>query len=176
MPKNTLQQNSQRETPIDLKHETLPHSLRNVTNRRSFLATGIALAGAVIGGQTALANEPVVRGLMTDQQVREMREQWMQRMLQTDRPFEQVYAPPAVFGNWQTVSSHIGPMKYAITVEPIGDTKVFGEIRYYNKEGKQVVKPFHDKVEIEVGNSIANVEVRLKGVPTGSSCKVFVTP
>src|SRR5262249_38331976 len=86
----------------------------------------------------------------------------------------QVYAGPNVFGPWAVVSSHIGHVRYTIKVEPIGDTTVFGEVRYYDESNTLVTKGFYQEISISTGNSIANVEVRLKGIPFGSSCWVDV--
>lgn len=86
----------------------------------------------------------------------------------------QVYAGPNVFGPWHVVASHIGSVSYDIKVEPVGDTVVVGEVRYYNEQNRQITSGFYRETSINTGNSIANIEVRLKGVPFGSSCWVTV--
>lgn len=85
---------------------------------------------------------------------------------------KQVYAGPNVFGPWSVVASHIGRVTYKISVEPIGDTVVVGEVRYFDRNNGTVTEGFYKEVEIQAGNSVANVEVRLKGTPFGSSCWV----
>jgi len=86
----------------------------------------------------------------------------------------QIYAPPNAFGNWQVVHSHIGPTTRQINVTPIGDTVITGQVRYFNNNNNQVVESFYQTTSVATGNSIANIEVRLKGTPTGSSCWVDV--
>ncbi len=87
---------------------------------------------------------------------------------------KQVYAGPNVFGPWSVVASHIGRVSYKISVEPIGNTVVVGEVRFYDTNNRRVTKGFFKEVTIQTGNSVANVEVRLKGVPFGSSCWVTI--
>lgn len=88
----------------------------------------------------------------------------------------QVYAPPIVYGSWHIVGSHIGTASFNISVDPLGDTIVVGEARYYDKNNKHVIKPFSETITVLTGNSVAHVEIRLKGSPTGSSCWVTVIP
>lgn len=87
-----------------------------------------------------------------------------------------VYAGPLIFGPYATVASHIGSVDFEIKVDPIGKTVVVAEVEYINESGKKVTKSFHGKTSIQTGNSIANVRIRLKGVPTGSACRVTVSP
>jgi hypothetical protein len=86
----------------------------------------------------------------------------------------QVYAPPLFYGQWRVVGSHIGTATFNISVEPIGSTLVVGQVRYYNRDNQRVVQSFSNSVTVRTGNSVANIEVRLKGNPTGSSCWVTV--
>jgi len=92
-------------------------------------------------------------------------------------PRYQVYAPPDQFGDWTTVANPLGRVSYTITVEPIGDTLITGEVRYFG-EGDIIprVDSFSQEVSIQTGDSVATVDVHLKGTPTGSSCWVDVTP
>lgn len=90
---------------------------------------------------------------------------------------KQIYAPPLVFGPWEVVGSHIGEVNYSITVEPIGDTLITGEVKYFKRDGgAQVTEAFSKQTSVSTSNSVANVEVRLKGTPTGSSCWVDTVP
>jgi len=80
------------------------------------------------------------------------------------------YAPPFVFGPWMTA---IGGLGFAtglrIDVTPVGDTTVFGEVRYYNEASQETVQPFQGTIYISTCNCLQNVEVRFKGVPLGSA-------
>jgi hypothetical protein len=87
-----------------------------------------------------------------------------------------VYAAPNVFGPWETVANHGGSITFTISVEPIGDTVVTGEVRYYGENNSRVVEGFFQKTTITTSNSYGIVEVRLKGTPSGASCWVDVTP
>ena len=86
----------------------------------------------------------------------------------------QIYAPPMFYGPWRTVKSHGGKVWVEVAVSPIGDTMVAGEIRYWKTDGERVVKPFHGETAVRTGNVWGDVEVRLKGVPTGCSCWIDV--
>ena len=89
----------------------------------------------------------------------------------------QVYAGPMVFGNWQKVGNHIGEATFTVSYQPIGSSVVVGEIRYYDrKTGKQKVESFNGSVTVRTSNSIASIEIRLKGSPSGTSCRVTVRP
>lgn len=80
-----------------------------------------------------------------------------------------VYAPPMVFGPWEKLFSHIGdPNTYTITASPQGDTAITGEVRYFGVDGRQHVTAIIRQVTINVGNCVCNVDVRFRGVPTGS--------
>ena len=88
----------------------------------------------------------------------------------------QVWAGPMVFGNWVAVANHLGSADFTITVEPIGDTVVVGQVRYFDRQNQHVTEDFNGEVSISTGNSVATVEVRLKGGVSGSSCWVDVSP
>src|SRR6266508_4450939 len=88
----------------------------------------------------------------------------------------QVWAPPAVFGPWKKVANHASRVAYRITVEPIGSTQVEAEIRYYGADNKLVTQKFAKEIQFTTGNSIAPIEIRLRGVLLGSSCFVDVYP
>jgi hypothetical protein len=87
----------------------------------------------------------------------------------------QVYAPPNAFGNWEIVAAHVGgPTTYQISVEPIGDANVVGQVKYFDVDNHEQVKDFSGATEVKTGNSVDNVWVRLKGLVTGTSCWVDV--
>lgn len=87
----------------------------------------------------------------------------------------QVWAAPLTFGPWAVIANHLNSVTFEVTVTPIGDTMVTGELRYWNKNNEKVIVSFKDSQKITTGNSIGNVEVRLKGTPLGSSCWVDVS-
>lgn len=121
--------------------------------------------GHAINGELSIAE--IIRG----SQPRDLGKQAFKTALRTRY---QVYAPPLVFGNWSVVGSHIGTVTVHLVVEPIGDTVVVGQVRYFNSQNVQVEEEFHKETTVSTGNSVANIEVRLKGTPTGSSCWVDV--
>lgn len=90
----------------------------------------------------------------------------------------QAYAPPIAWGPWTIVGSHLGVVTFDIDYTALGDTLVMGEIRYFKgaNSGVRVVEGFRDSVTITTSNSVANVEARFKGVPTGSAVDISVTP
>jgi hypothetical protein len=79
------------------------------------------------------------------------------------------YAPPLFFGPWSVATSHTGRARVRLSASPIGDTEIFGEVRYYDSSNTQVVKSWHRQITFDVGDSYANIEVRFKGVPLGSA-------
>jgi hypothetical protein len=88
-----------------------------------------------------------------------------------------IYAPPNFYGPWETIASHVGEVTYSVSVKPVGSTVVAGEIRFYDKKtGKQAVRSFFGSTTFTTSNSVANVEIRLKGGGLGSSCDVKVSP
>jgi hypothetical protein len=88
------------------------------------------------------------------------------------------YAPPVVWGPWQVVASHAGSVNYEISVEPIGDTVIYGQVQYWkgNGGGNQVVEDFRESTNVSTSNSYANVEVRFKGIPTGTAVRGTIAP
>ena len=87
----------------------------------------------------------------------------------------QIYAPPMIYGPWRQIAAHGGPVAFDISVTPVGDTQIVGEVRYTNRTGEKTVDRFIGDVSIRTGNVWDKIEVRLKGVPTGSSCYVDVS-
>lgn len=90
----------------------------------------------------------------------------------------QAYAPPMIWGPWVTVASHLGSVTYKITSEPVGDTVLECKIRYFKGPGggTQVEERWVKDVTITTSDSVANVEVSFKGVPTGSKVEGTVSP
>lgn len=86
----------------------------------------------------------------------------------------QIYAPPLKYGLWREVIGHIGRASFKISVKPIGNTDILGQVRFFDEENKRIIEDFGKSVRIRTGNSVAAVEVRLKGNPLGSSCYVDV--
>jgi hypothetical protein len=86
------------------------------------------------------------------------------------------YAPPAAFGPWQTVNAYTAPTNFTITYQPLGDTTIFGEVRYFDASGNQVVKPLLSGAVYKTGPGLAPVEVRFRGVPFGSGVNGTITP
>jgi hypothetical protein len=83
-----------------------------------------------------------------------------------------------VWGPWTVVGSHLGSISFEVEYSALGDTMVMGEIRYFRgpDAGVQVVEGFRDAVTVTTSNSVANIEARFKGVPTGSAVDINVTP
>lgn len=79
------------------------------------------------------------------------------------------YAPPMVFGKWKTILSHAGSQRVTIEVEPVGNTIVIGEVRYWQREDKQITCQFKDSITIQTAKVVAVIEVRFKGNPTGTA-------
>ncbi|MGG1215867.1 hypothetical protein ABE236_00080 [Priestia endophytica] len=92
--------------------------------------------------------------------------------LELFQPFEH-YAPPApIWGDWRVILSQLnGPQNYTIKYEPIGDTVVTGQVRYFNTLNKQVVEGLYQETSITTGNNVSNIEVRFQATPTGSAVR-----
>jgi hypothetical protein len=79
------------------------------------------------------------------------------------------YATPLAFGPWVTA---IGGLGYAasvrIDVQPVGDTVIFGEVKFFNEAGVKETIQFQGTALFKTGDSLQNIDVRFKGVPTGS--------
>ena len=88
-----------------------------------------------------------------------------------------LYAPPMVFGPWVVIASHIGSITYRINFEPVGDTLIFGQIRYfkYRSFGK-VEEEIVSGSQFVTADVIANIEARFKGNPTGSAVSISLKP
>jgi len=88
------------------------------------------------------------------------------------------YAAPSIWGPWVTVASHIGSVTFTIETTPLGDTLLMSRVRYWKGAGggSQVTEEFRDSTTITTSNSVANVEVSCKGVPTGSAVDGSVEP
>jgi len=86
-----------------------------------------------------------------------------------------IWAPPNFFGPWVIVASHGGVVRYTIQASAVGSTLVIGEVKYYSQTGERI-EQFRDVARITTGNAWANVRVRFKGIPLGSSVEVRVSP
>lgn len=89
-----------------------------------------------------------------------------------------IYAPPLSWGPWSTIASHLGSVTFSIECNPIGSTQIFGRVRYYKGDngGTQVEDAFVGSTNITTSNSVANVELCLKGNLFGSQVRVTVNP
>ncbi len=88
-----------------------------------------------------------------------------------------LYAPPLTWGVWYTVQSHLGVHHCHISLHPAsGNTKVYGRVRYYKGSGggTQVDEMFTGSISFVTSNSVANIEVCLKGDPWGCGVRVTV--
>ena len=88
-------------------------------------------------------------------------------------PSKEFYAPPIAFGSWQKLFSHLGePNRFTIVATPLGDTVITGEVRYYDIKNDLRVQSFPNEITIEVGKCVCDVDLRFRGVPTGSAVDV----
>ena len=75
------------------------------------------------------------------------------------------------------IASHIGTVPYTIDYQAVGDTLVLAQVRYFAAgSGAQVTVDFSGSISIVTSNSIANIEVRFKGVPLGSAVQGSISP
>src|SRR5262249_44317964 len=86
------------------------------------------------------------------------------------------YAPPMVYGPWQTVNAIQGPGSFVITYQALGNTTLFGQVRYFDESGNQVVKPLVPGFPYRLGPGLGAVEVRFFGSSLGSGVKGNITP
>lgn len=98
------------------------------------------------------------------------------RILENSFPIN-YYAPPSIFGPWVVVASHTTALSFGFNFGPTGDTSIDGEVRYYssNSPNQKVVNSIFNGTIIRTANVIANVEVRFRGVLTGSAVTGTVT-
>jgi multidrug efflux pump subunit AcrA (membrane-fusion protein) len=86
------------------------------------------------------------------------------------------YAPPGVYGAWTQVATHLGAMHFSIDVAPVGSTVVQSEVVYVDRSGRITTRPFHGHIDIDTCNCVATVQVRCKGIPTGSAVTITCIP
>lgn len=88
------------------------------------------------------------------------------------------YAPPDIWGMWTTISSHVGSVSYEISYSAVGNTLVVAQVRYWQGPGNgtQTVEDFRDDINVDTADCVGNVEVRFKGVPTGSAVDGSISP
>jgi hypothetical protein len=80
------------------------------------------------------------------------------------------YAPPLVYGAWtEAIGGLARRSRIRIKVNPVGETTIFGEVRYFDSTNSKVTQEFQGTALIETSDGLQNVEVRFKGVPTGSA-------
>lgn len=79
------------------------------------------------------------------------------------------YAPPMMWGAWTTIQSHGGSITFNIKYSVIGDTSVFGKVKYYKTPDLLTEQEFKDEVSITTANVWGNIEVCFKGVVLGST-------
>jgi hypothetical protein len=85
------------------------------------------------------------------------------------------YAPPNFYGTWTQVGAHAGAASFNIKAEPIGNTVIVGEVKYFPYANKPaIVVPFRGGVNIRTCPCYGTVQVHFKGIPTGSAVKVTV--
>lgn len=87
-----------------------------------------------------------------------------------------LHALPSTWSSWYKIGSHSGRVTYTVTLEPEGNTNVKGKIKYYDESGAQVVRVFYDRATFTTGNSVAYIELSLKGLPLGTPVFVTVSP
>src|SRR5437867_1250049 len=61
------------------------------------------------------------------------------------------YAPPLAWGQWTNAANALGSLTFEITYETLGGTVVVGQVRYFDENGKQVVKDFRKSVKVTTG-------------------------
>jgi len=87
------------------------------------------------------------------------------------------YAPPSYWSNWKEVASYMGSVRYAIRAWADGNTSLFAQVRYWDSDGDLVTYSLDSNwFYFRTGNYIGTVEVRFKGVPTGSSVTGQIDP
>ena len=86
------------------------------------------------------------------------------------------YAPPMAYGMTKLLPAHLGPARYRITIEPIGNvpTQVTGLVTFMGPNGRLTSREFTHDIFFGTGNFVGQPTLRLKGSPTGTSVKVRV--
>lgn len=103
----------------------------------------------------------------------------MDTSLKTEIQRLRYYAPPVFFGPWVTAASYCATsLTYSISFEPIGDTQILGEVKYFKYPNVEVTESIFSgaKITTAPANICANIMVRFKGVPTGSAVDITVEP
>lgn len=78
------------------------------------------------------------------------------------------YAPPWTWGSWYFIQDHIGEITFQVTASAVGDTQLFGEVRYATGGG-WAQDPFGASHTFRTGNAVATVTVRFYGSPYGTA-------
>ncbi|MCC5468521.1 hypothetical protein [Pelosinus baikalensis] len=92
----------------------------------------------------------------------------------TYRVFE-LQALPGIYGVWLEIATHLNSSDYTITAEPLGDTEILGQVKYFNTNNAEIVKDFHREISITTGG-MGTVSVRFKGFPFGSVVRGTIIP
>lgn len=79
------------------------------------------------------------------------------------------YAPPLIWGAWQTIESHVGSISFTIRYSAVGDVQVLGKVRYSREVGKHAEQEFNEEIKITTAAAYDNIEVAFKGNPLGSA-------
>ena len=87
-----------------------------------------------------------------------------------------VWAGPNFFGPWAAVAAQFGgPLHWTINATALGKTTIQGEARYWDKEDRERIEEFFDKISIETGDSVQSIYVRFMGIPLPSEVRVVVS-
>jgi hypothetical protein len=94
----------------------------------------------------------------------------------TDAGTYHAYAPPNVFGDWTTVATHAGALRFSISVAPVGSTRVVSEVKYFAPDGHERISRFYGRIEIATCNCVGSIQVRSMGIPFGSGLDITCNP
>lgn len=88
------------------------------------------------------------------------------------------YAGPMTWGPDVEIISHLGAISITVEYEAVGDTLVLGRIKYYSgpNGGELKTEEFNGSISITTSNSVANVYCDFKGIVTGSTVNITVSP
>jgi hypothetical protein len=82
-----------------------------------------------------------------------------------------------MFGPWVEVGAYCGvSWRYTINFEPLGDTAVAGEVKYFKDPGYYAIEQILTGAQITTSsrNTCDRVYVRFKGLPLGTAVRVNV--
>jgi len=89
---------------------------------------------------------------------------------------QNIWAPPLLWGPWTRVDDRVGNNRYTISATTISDapSSFAGEVRYWNRDGRQVVEAFGDSVEFSTEDSANAIYVRFKSHSLGQVLRVTI--